>query len=55
MLQTLSWQEEIFFALSKILGHTSVEMTAKRYAALHPRFMENVANTIQFDSERGRE
>ena len=37
------------FALSKILGHTSVEMTAKRYAALHPRFMENVAQIVHFD------
>ena len=37
------------FTLSKILGHTSVEMTAKRYAALHPQYMENVANTVQFD------
>ena len=38
------------FALSKILGHTSVEMTAKRYAALHPRYMEGVAQTIEFSA-----
>ena len=36
------------FALSKLLGHSSVEMTAKRYAALHPRFMKEVAQTVQF-------
>ena len=36
------------FALSKLLGHTSVEMTAKRYAALHPNFMRNVVQTISF-------
>ncbi len=39
------------FSLSKILGHTSVEMTAKRYAALHPQFMKNVAEVVQFDGE----
>ncbi len=38
------------FALSKLLGHTSVEMTAKKYAALHPRFMKDVAETIQFSA-----
>ena len=36
------------FALSKLLGHTSVEMTAKKYAALHPRFMKDVVQTVQF-------
>ena len=36
------------FALSKLLGHTSVEMTAKKYAALHPNFMQKVAGTVEF-------
>ena len=36
------------FALSKLLGHTSVEMTAKKYAALSPRFMQDVAQTVEF-------
>ena len=36
------------FALSKILGHTSVEMIAKKYADLHPRYMVNVASTVEF-------
>ena len=36
------------FALSKLLGHTSVEMTAKKYAALHPNFMKDVVQTVQF-------
>ena len=36
------------FALSKLLGHTSVEMTAKKYAALHPRFMRDVVETVNF-------
>ncbi len=37
------------FALSKLLGHTKVEMTAQRYAALHPRFMKEIVQTIQFE------
>ena len=37
------------FASSKILGHTSVEMTATRYAALHPSYMRHVAHTVEFD------
>ena len=36
------------FALSKLLGHTSVEMTAKKYAGLHPDFMKGVVETVQF-------
>ena len=36
------------FALSKLLGHTSVEMTAKKYAALHPTFMKEVVHTVEF-------
>ena len=36
------------FALSKLLGHTSVEMTAKKYAGLHPNFMKGVVETVQF-------
>ena len=39
------------FALSKLLGHTSVEMTAKKYAALHPRFMKEVAETVCFNGD----
>ena len=42
------------FALSKLLGHASVEMTAKRYAALHPNFMKNVVETVSF-GRRGHE
>ncbi len=40
------------FALSKLLGHTSVEMTAKKYAALHPQFMKEVVQTVQFGRVR---
>ena len=40
------------FALSKLLGHTSVEMTAKKYAALHPRFMKDVVQTVQFGGNK---
>ena len=36
------------FTLSKLLGHTSVEMTAKKYAALHPSFMKGAVETVQF-------
>ena len=36
------------FALSKLLGHTSVEMTAKKYAALHPSFMKGAVETVGF-------
>ncbi len=36
------------FVLSKLLGHASVEMTAKKYAALHPRFMKEAVQTMQF-------
>lgn len=43
------------FALSKLLAHTSVEMTAKKYAALHPRFMKGVVDTIQFGEGDGEE
>ncbi len=39
------------FALSKLLGHTSVEMTAKKYAALHPSFMRQIVQTVQFEAE----
>ena len=37
------------FALSKLLGHTSVEMTTKKYAGLHPKFMKKAVQTIQFE------
>ena len=36
------------FALSKLLGHASVEMTAKKYAALHPSYMRDVVHTVEF-------
>ncbi len=39
------------FALSKLLGHTSVEMTARKYAALHPSFMKNIVETVQFSAK----
>ena len=38
------------FALSKLLGHTSVEMTAKRYAGLHPDFMKKEVETIHYEA-----
>ena len=39
------------YALSKLLGHTSVEMTTKKYAALHPSFMAGVVNTVGLIAE----
>ena len=36
------------FALSKLLGHTSVEMTAKKYAALDPQYMKKTVHTVNF-------
>ena len=36
------------FTLSKILGHSSVEMTQKRYAHLHSSFMKKESNIINF-------
>ena len=36
------------YALSKILGHSKVEMTASKYAALHPDYMKDIANTVEF-------
>ena len=36
------------YALSKLLGHTKVDMTASKYAALHPKYMQEVAQTVQF-------
>ena len=36
------------FVLSKLLGHTSVKMTAEKYAALHPQFMKDAVETVQF-------
>ena len=36
------------FVLSKLLGHSKVEITAKKYAALHPNFMKEVVQTVQF-------
>ena len=38
------------FTLSKLLGHTKVEMTARKYAALHPDFMKGQVNTVQFQA-----
>ena len=43
------------FVLSKLLGHTSVEMTTKKYAAFHPNFMQDVAKTIQFKIRKKEE
>ena len=39
------------FTLSKLLGHTSVEMTARKYAALHPSFMKGAVETVGFCGE----
>ena len=36
------------FTLSRLLGHTSVEMTATKYAALHPSYMSGIADTVLF-------
>ncbi len=36
------------FALSRLLGHASVEMTAKKYAALHPNFIQCGPKTSSF-------
>lgn len=36
------------FALSKILGHSSIKITQQSYADLHPEFMEKVAGTVEF-------
>ena len=35
------------YALSRLLGHSSVDMTTKKYAGLHSRFMEKAAEIIQ--------
>lgn len=37
------------YALSKILGHTKVEMTASKYAHLHPKYLAQVSEIINFD------
>ena len=34
------------FTLSKLLGHTSVDMTTKKYAALHPRFIKEAIQNV---------
>ena len=36
------------YALSKILGHSSVDMTVKRYAHLHNDFLKKVAGSVNF-------
>lgn len=36
------------YALSKILGHSNVDMTAKRYAHLHNDFLKKVASSVNF-------
>ena len=36
------------FELSKILGHTSVDMTAKKYAFLSPDYLLNASEIISF-------
>ena len=39
------------FGLSKILGHSSVDMTVKRYAHLHNNFLKQVAGSVNFTGE----
>lgn len=39
------------FGLSKILGHSSVDMTVKRYAHLHNNFLKQVACSVDFRGE----
>ena len=36
------------YALSKILGHSNVDMTVKRYAHLHNDFLKKVASSVNF-------
>lgn len=38
------------YTLSKILGHSTVEMTAKKYAHLHPSFMNNAMEIVSFEA-----
>lgn len=38
------------YALSKILGHTKVEMTSQKYAHLHPKYLSQVSEIINFDT-----
>lgn len=37
------------FSLSKILGHSSVEITQKSYAHLHPEFIKKQASVVEFN------
>lgn len=37
------------YALSKILGHTKVDMTSQKYAHLHPTYLKNCVEIVQFD------
>ena len=39
------------YGLSKILGHSSVEMTTKKYAHLHNSFLKRVASSVNFTAE----
>ncbi len=39
------------FGLSKILGHSKVEMTVKRYAHLHNSFLKQVAMSVNFKGD----
>ncbi|OFZ26165.1 MAG: hypothetical protein A2381_08590 [Bdellovibrionales bacterium RIFOXYB1_FULL_37_110] len=39
------------YALSRILGHTNVEMTTSKYAHLHPSYLRQVADTISFKAD----
>lgn len=42
------------YTLSKILGHSKVDMTAKRYAHLHSSHMKKAANVIAFEANSSR-
>lgn len=39
------------FGLSKILGHSNVDMTVKRYAHLHNSFLKQVAASVNFTGD----
>ncbi len=39
------------YALSKILGHSNVEITQKKYAHLHPKFLEREINIVNFSPD----
>ena len=39
------------YTLSKILGHSSVDMTAKKYAHLHPQYLKEASEIVDFKAD----